>query len=352
MRKSKFALHFLILLIIAVMAACRKDEPLPCNKTEEFCCENFPDEWADAYITWFSESRFQYKAPYFNPNNPNEFVYWFRDRELGIRQVIKYNMLTQQKIVLVDNFKLEGQPKWSRKGWIALPRASGYVDHIFVVKDNGDSLLQFTTHTANHYPVWNSSGEKLYWAHSPVLGVPYFFLVQNLYGGSVDTLLRNGDNNGGYSGNNDISINNQLVSQTLIGNTPHLATADLNSSTLDFNSAVNLQKEFNYDFPSNSGLCWSADGHSIYFTILGGSKRGLFSINLITGKKKQIKCFCDTKRYEALSCSSDGKYLIAERVDSQLENDTTGNFTGRIIWSSFICLIDLKTLAETKLNLE
>lgn len=79
---------------------------------------------------------------------------------------------------------------------------------------------------------------------------------------------------------------------------------------------------------------------------------GLFKINTLTGKKERLICVCQSKFYNKISCSPDGKYLITERVDSQLEKDTIGNLTGKIIQSSTICLIDLVTLNESKLNLE
>ena len=62
--------------------------------------------------------------------------------------------------------------------------------------------------------------------------------------------------------------------------------------------------------------------------------------------------FCDTKRYETISCSADGKKLIGERVDSYLVKDNEGNATGRIMENSSIYLIDLETLEETKINLD
>lgn len=344
MRKSKLKLNFLILIIVAAMAACRKDEPLPCSKIDEYCCDDYPQMWS----SWFFESRFQFKSPCFNPNNSNEFIYYYNDWELGKRQLIKYNILTQQKAILADNFNIAPQPKWSSNGWIAFNRIMGGLsEHIFIVKDNGDSLRQFTINTSNLFPAWNSTGNKLYWAHSPVLGVPYFFLSQNLYGVNIDTLLYDGDAYQGYSFFNDISINDKLVAETIIDGQKQLAVADSIKKPLIFDKLfVNSE--------SLTGLSWSAQGESVYFSLMMGKSDidGLFKINTLTGKKERLLCVCQSKYYTNLSCSSDGKYLIAERVDSQLEKDTIGNLTGKIIQSSTISLIDLETLNETKLNLE
>lgn len=353
MRKANGqTLLFLSLLIIAALAACRKDEPLPCIKeSEKPCCDDFPDMWS----SWIWESRFQYKAPYFNPNNSNEFVFYYKDWDLDKHQLVKYNLLTHQKTVLANNVKIISQPKWNSKGWIAFDNEVDF--QIWKLKENGDSLFQSTSSTFNFFPAWSSSGNKLYWQYTPVRGVPYYFLRQELNGATVDTLMRLGDAYDGYTAYNDVSVNDWLVSEMVFAPSQniHIGYADLTTSGIIFKSVVNSTQIHTQGI---SGMCWSHDGQSIYTSIVGSTETlgpngmGLFNFNIATGAKKRILCFCDSKMYNHLSCSPDGKYLIAERVDLQLTYDPQGNLNLKIIRSSSISLIDLQTNIETQLNLE
>ncbi|MEX1001645.1 MAG: hypothetical protein WDZ35_05980 [Crocinitomicaceae bacterium] len=78
---------FLGFLVISAMVGCRKDSPVsddPINNPQDtaiidssICggeCEDFPQS---PELGWFYQSSGpQYKAPCFNPNNPNEFVFF------------------------------------------------------------------------------------------------------------------------------------------------------------------------------------------------------------------------------------------------------------------------------------
>lgn len=346
MRKSKISKSlFLFFTITLFLLACSKEESTPIESTRQIKnndCENFPD----FYSSSFSEGKFQYKAPYFNPNNPDEFVYFFKDNELGVFELMKYNIKTKEKVTITKvNNIIHGQPKWSVKGLITWTSAPSYVEHIFIIKDNGDSLTQVSSALSNLYPVWSSDGSSLYWQHSPVLGHPYYFLKQDLSNNEKpDTILRVGDLNSGYAAISDISINNQIICQTYIDNNNYIGVGDMNKSPLFLDGIINIIKEFNQDRPR--GLCWSSDGRSIYFSMLN-----LYHFDIVSKKLDPIIDFCDSKRYSIISTSSNGKYLIGERIDSHLIFDLEGNATGEIEENSSIYLIDLESNIETKVNL-
>ncbi|WP_146194239.1 TolB-like translocation protein [Brumimicrobium oceani] len=336
-----------ILIALGTMA-CRKDKPVP-PVLESSDCKPFAKNLP--FQTYFTIDRPQFKAPHFNPNNSNEFIYHFRDYEQNLFQLIKYNIQTQQKTLITESGKIGGQPKWGSSGWIAYTHTPAYSEHIFIVKDNGDSLTQFTDNVHNLYPVWNETGDELYWAYSPNLGIPYYFLSQNLNTLIPDTLSESGDVYNGYLRYNAISFNNKLLSLVHINNSnsPYLATASLDEESLSFTSIVNMNQAF--DYPSVSGLCWSNNEEYVYVSI-GYPDGGLYKIGVNNSNVELLIPFCDTKRYESISASPDGKYLIGERVDSHLELDNDSNPTGAIIENSSIYLIDLNTLEETKINLE
>lgn len=322
------------------MNSCRKDKVILTPSGEDGCYsfDNLPP------LTYFTNERFQYQTPFFDPNNNSELVYNYRDFDLDEYKLMKYNLQTGEKTVLAENVKIISQPKWSRKGWIAFDNVFNQNYQMWIVKSNGDSLAQFTINTANLFPVWDSNGDNLYWQHSPVLGIPSYFLKQELYGTISDTVINSGDPNMGWVTYSDVTDNNLLISKTIIGNQNHIGFTDLDSP--NFVSLVNLD---NLNLVGLEGLCWSNNSQTAYFTIYNN---GLFKLNISNGSFTKLIPFCYSKRYKSISCSSDGKRLIGERIDSYLVKDGDGNPTGQIMENSSIYIIDLETLKETKINLE
>jgi hypothetical protein len=342
MRVIKTIIYILITLLTM---ACHKDKPIPAFEETSDCkgfSKNLP------MTTYFTNDRVQYKAPHFNPNNSDEFVYHFRDYEQNKFQLVKYSIQTQQRTIIAESGEIYRQPKWSRNGWIAYTHRVNYVDHIYIVKENGDSLIQYTENVSNMYPAWSSMGSVLYWMHTPNLGVPYYFLKQKINTLTFDTLSKYGDAHNGYIRYNTISKSNHLLSLALINNNPHIAVASLDEEIFSFSSIANMNQVF--DYPIVSGLCWSHDEEYVYATI-GFQDNGLYKIGVNTSSCELLISFCDTKRYESISASSDGKYLVGERVDSYLQLDGESNPTGEIVENSSIYLINLQTLEETKIDL-
>lgn len=115
----------------------------------------FPLPTGTGYDFIFDSVRYQ--SPYFNPNNPDEFVC------LEDGTLIKYSISQNKKTVLfIPTSEISFQPKWSRKGYIAF----NTLDHnIWVLKDSGDSLRQITNVmgdiSVNYYGEFNFSGDSL-----------------------------------------------------------------------------------------------------------------------------------------------------------------------------------------------
>jgi len=302
-------------------------------------CLDFPDEPAPA-ISWFSSERFQYKAPCFNPNNKNEFVYNYFDFELNDYKLMKYNLVTKEKTELSNDARIISQPKWSNAGWVAFDNVLDY--QIWIVKDNGDSLTQITHSTSNLFPVWETSGADLIWQHSPVLGIPYYLLRQSVRETLIDTLMRDGDGNLGYAGYSDVSVDNLLLTNTFIENESHLAYSSVEN--ISFTSVFNIHEAFSTDFIR--GLTWSNNSQEAYFLF-----DGLYKLEVNSGSFNKILDFCATKSYSKVSCSPDGTHLLGERIDRHRVYDADGNFTGQTVENSSIYQIDLATMVETKVEL-
>jgi len=323
-------LFFIILINIGTLA-CRKDKPIVISD-----CYDFQEELPP--ITYFSSIGQQYKLPTFNPNNSNEFICYDKDLKNNTNKLIKYNISTGIKTILAQNIKLISQPKWSKKDWIAFDNSLDY--QIWIVKDNGDSLKQFTTNTTNLYPAWDNTGLNLLWQYAPVLASsPSFLVSKNVYNTLIDTIIQDDNINYGVSIKNNISKNNVLLAKTLIENKPHIAYTFIDN--ISFESVLNLEQE---GFLSITGLTWSNNSEKAYF-----SHSGLFVLDIITKKYTLLMDYCQSKSYRNISCSSDGKYIIGERMDSYVQKNSEGKSTGEIVQNSSIYLINLETMQETKI---
>lgn len=322
-----------------VFNSCKKD------KTCEFLddCDNqvVCDDFPDMHYSIFSETEKQYKAPHFNPNNPDEFVYFFRDNTLNLSQLIKYNLNTQQKTVLIDGISIFEQPKWSKTGWIAVSSAH----QIFIVRENGEDLTQVTSDLANLSPFWNSTGDELYWTYSPSLGSQYSVLRLNWSAMIIDTVS-----------NLPILNNSDMLDYKVL----HITTFEYNGQPYYgyFNSSITPFSlgNFNIVGPCNlasmEGICWHPSGQKFYVAHThSGKNSGLYSVSM-SGITTRLKKNCDTRRHIFISCSADGKKLIAERVDSEVMRYQNGNPTGQILLTSRISLIDTQTLEEIILDLD
>jgi len=331
---------FYILLSGLFLNSCQKNIPKPIKVNTEECIELDFDLGGGLWITTLGKDRFQYKKPQFNPNNNDEFIYVYNDLELFEKQLIKYNLKTLTKTVLVDNARLVTQPKWSRKGWVAFDNVITYKTSI--LKDNGDSLTDFATNAASIYTAWDATGSNLYYQHTPALGVPYYLFKQNLETKIIDTILFPYDEHSGYAVFNDISIDNKIISVVGINNQKHIGVTNLDD--FSFKSLINLEA----DSLRAEGLCWS---NTSDFAYLSAYLDGLYRIDISTGEYELLLEYCSSKQYKNISCSPDGTKIIAERIDSYVDKDVNGNITGKIVQNSSIYIFDLLTLTETKINL-
>lgn len=117
-------------------------------------CGNLPDLNELGYIT--VRDSVMYYAPFFNPNNENEFVYIEWNESDGINKLFTYNMSNGAKTYLTDNVDL--YPQWNSKNWIVFNR---YTTQIWKIKSNGDSLTMLFNTGTNLNLVISPDGQKI-----------------------------------------------------------------------------------------------------------------------------------------------------------------------------------------------
>jgi hypothetical protein len=339
--KTKF---LIILFIVFIISACKKDKITTgghdvTDKNE--CDYNAPDI---GFAVIYSD-HYQYKSPHFNPNNPNEFVYYYTDNINKLYQLVKYNMISKKKLVLVDNVKIISQPKWSKKGWIAFDK----LDHnIWKVKDDGSNLTKVTNNNSNLWPVWNSTGDYLIWRYAETSTTNRHTLKLSLNQIIPDTIYNGGLN---YVYDN-ISEDDKLFHRDVINNIPHLGYFDLQSSNFllkeNFVGVINCDEQGGEG--ALNGVTWGKTGNSkeVYFT---NYFDGLYKIDIEKRSLKKLIDFCETKSYSLISASSNGKYLIGERTNRYFNYDRNSGKPIGEYRNSSIYLIDLNTLEEIKVEL-
>lgn len=338
MLKKNIFLIGSIILLTTILYSCNKDK-VAINGN----CFEISDL---ASISYTIQQGAQYKFPTYNPKNKNEIIFNYCDQTNNEFNLVKYDVITGIKTILAQNVFLASKPSWSIKGWIAFDNI--LQNHqIYIIKENGDSIKQFTNEKANLFPIWDANGENLYWQHSETLSHPYFFLQKGLNSSITDTVIRNTDSNSGLASYNAVSNENILLTNTLINNEIHLAFSSLNS--LNMSSVFNVWNKFSTDYIR--GLTWSNNNKLAYFSVFNGkSNSGLFTVEVNSGKLTKLLDFCYGKKYTEIDCSPDGSKLICERIDSYLQKNSNGENTGAIIEKSYLYIVDLKTLKETKID--
>lgn len=293
-----FIIAWFILLLLT-FNACKHGYVSP----DDSRCKKFPKEKGNSYggpILW--DGIIAYKAPYFNPNNGNEFVYIIHNYETEKYQLAVFDIAKGEKRILIHDFNISYQPKWSKKNWIAFSSP----DHqIRIIKPNGDSLRQITSDNSNRYPEWNSEGTQLIFHNSDNSDNAFYVLSFDMKNNKIDTLIKNH-----YVWLTNISDNNKVISLG-INNFEESNLSDLTLWTTLTNDEIT-------GFSQISNITWDKNNTDIYFSTY---KEGLFRFNTISKKMKKIGCGCDTERYEAISASPDGKKLIVDWVGGVLDKN-------------------------------
>jgi hypothetical protein len=337
--------NFLIILSITFLfSSCKKDKMVSENISPKNDCMDFIVREGPSIDVIYHDT-FQFKKPHFNPNNPNEFVYYYIDYESKKHQLLKYNILTKEKLMLADNVKIISHPKWSKKGWIAFDNLDY---NIWKVKDDGSNLTKVTNNTTNLYPVWDASGERLIYQYAKVLASHPTYILSVNSDNDTDTL------GNVFLGSSEISDNNRFLrAQGIAGASVEFGYFDINKN-LPFETFYKIfEAETNNTHHGNKlGRCWGHDNQIFYYTNSGDSNynRGLFLVYDSNRYKKLID-FCETKEYSHISASSDGKYLVGERIDRYYNSDENSGKPIGVYENSSIYLIDLNTLEEIKVEL-
>lgn len=344
-------------IVAVLMSSCRKDDPInppiddPSDTTQDTPLHqklNITDISLEDTSShdlsgdgdggnWVVyESDLQFSAPSINPNNENEFIYEFEDKQSGIKQLIKYNILNGSKTVLLNNYSSMTSAVW---GVNKIAFCPNYM--LSIIENDGSNQTHIFTQMHNIFPAWDAAGENVYWQHAPILSSVLYLVKKNLQTGVLDTLAYSNGQNYGYAGYIDISTTNKLICETLINGSPFIGYSSLDS--IKFQGLVDTDHN---DMQSLTDICWHPNGEDFYFTVANGEGAGLFKMNINNpGEATKLISYCTSKHYVKIDCDPTGQYLIGERKVNYVQNNK--NYSDSKIYK-----INLNTLEETKIDLE
>ena len=312
-------------LLITMVQSCRKDktepivEPNPIDTTSidsSLICDDFPESPQIGF--YYYSTGAQYKAPSFNPNNSDEFVY-LRTGVIGT-ELVKYSISQQSETVLTNSVSIITQPQWGEQGWIVFTVLGNTIWKIY---EDGSGLEQITDFESFR-PSFDKSGNN--------------FICMG--GGS--------DVSAGYRPIFDLTGNISdsvfmAYDQIIIGY-PYVSTENF------YKKGYFAFADHAYSNPIRIGIC-SYDGSSITelsswlydkqmldvtanstYIYISTFWKDMVKINLTNPSYEIFKTGCQTKYYNHIDMSADGTKIIAQVVLSTPTNENSAIDEQNEIW--------------------
>ena len=307
--KTMKTINIFLLISLCLLSSCFDDEinPLFGNFTGKDNCG-----WTGFN---FVEDLNCFSRPCFNPNNPDEFVCIqeiFNDTNSNFNDsqtIVKFNLKTKEKTVLAKVSSFYSQIDWSSIGWIAY----GDNGNIYIIKDDGSEKRKINPVFAHPACRFNEEGTKLIFRRRIDLSAsdkqrnPGLLLLRRMYiidlsGNIIDTLCIDGTKD--YCGT--FGIHDWR-------NTGFVSTYGKDGKTgIEFRNESGVLTSVIYDkrdddkYPKD--IEWNGKTDDVTYSV---SNTGLMQI--ISGKIRVIRHYCDKVNYGYFSVSPDGEKIIAEK---------------------------------------
>jgi hypothetical protein len=291
----------LVIILFIGLTSCEKDNQF--NAIESHCpacdsCANFIKDTLGGISREGIELLNERKAPCFNPLNADEFVFVKEQDSSRKTSLVKYNMKTHMETILLDNIFINGQPKWGRNGWIAFV----YGSQLCLVKAEGKEVKKLSPFASIQYTEWKNDSiiACQFYANQ---SNRYYYGEWNIISGKLDTAINKYFNFGvinslgekayvEYSGTPNITIENKDAAKKLMNN-----TADGKNEIVS--------------------IAWHPNNQDIFYSKV---VNGIYKISKNPTSESLIKKGCNSRSYNLLSISNDGKKLLVERINATLEN--------------------------------
>ncbi len=292
----------IILIIVCSLVACEKDKPIS-KVNDAYCpacdsCANFIKDTLGGIPRDAFELFNEQKAPCYNPLDANEFVFIKEQDSSRKSSLVKYNMFTHKETNLLENIIINGQPKWGNNGWITF--INNY--QICIIKADGSGFKRLTSFPYFQFPDWKNDS-IIACLFTKNLSYPNYYGELNIVSGKLDTLRNKYFNLGVMN-----KLNEKAYTQ--YKGEPNI-TIEKKDTTIKLS---NIEYDGKNEIVS---ISWHNNDQDIYFSKV---VNGIYKINKNSYVESLIKKGCNSRSYNLLSVSPDGKKIIVERVDATLEN--------------------------------
>lgn len=305
----RYWIYSIIITFILLTIGCEKDKM---NIKEQ--CEELEALVDMQGMPLFYQVYPSYGVPCFNPNNPDEIIFFYAKENAGPpHKLVKYNLSSKEYQTIYEG-QFGIRPRWSKKGWILLSLWNELGNdgfNIWKIKENGDSLTQLTT-TGNCFaPEWNKNGDKFIYQFANVFPDPVF-ITADVNGVAIDTFLVG--TNGGGSWQHD-----SLFSYTDIYG---LYLGDLSKDSAELLFEVESPNSI-----SKGGTEWVDDSNIIWSHL-----DGIYITNIHSEETTRIIGSCNSEYYQLPTYSPQIDKVVFQRVDRVKTDNEIGNlFTGLYI---------------------
>jgi hypothetical protein len=301
-------LKILFLIIPTLFFSCKKEQKgiiknmifnidSNCTDTEISTLDEPPQGFSFHFDSNFVS------MPFFNPNDPSEFIYY---NQYSTNNIYIYNRATNTKKFLTTAI-LKFPPKWGKNNWVLLD--NGVINKI---KINGDSLQELSI---GYNPEWNHNSTKIAyhttnWNIGKNIGVIYDFESN-----SKDTLpfmL-----NGGKCWQNQ---SNKMVFYSSEETMKGFVLIDMNTQTRTLLNKID----------SPTPPCWINENEFVFCL-----NQYLWVFNTITHESKAITKLCSNEHVSYLSYSPISKELLAAVDHWKAEDAVTIFVSSKIMILNF-----------------
>lgn len=319
--KKEILLISITILIGVVFFSCKKENvksPISdtiLNSEVDTCtCVNLPNK---DYTYLYSSNLIS--SPLFNPNNDNEIL--FINSSNGVKNLVKYNLLTKNKTVIFEG-QIFGIPTWSKNNWIVFAR--GYTG-LCRIRPDGTNLSVIVSDGNQFHPKFNQSGNKLLTYHAFTHQGQYPAKIWNIDGKLLDSM------------NYHVNLNSAWNNQSNIAFRKDDKIFIVNPETKEI--LATHETFLGEGYPNYShGFSWINENEAILEHGFDVKK-----LNVWTGELTHLFCGCNSRKYLDPTMNESGTKAISNKIIYQ---ETDDPFTLQVISTISIYDFENDTLID------
>ncbi len=291
-----FKIFGVLFCILIFLSGCRKDPSIPIQNGNNNCKELPTTPQSGWNFTTRNPNLNCLKSQY-DPVS-SEKIYYLSDDTTNRYLLSSLSRNINSKI-FIDS-KIISYPILNKNGWITFSKTDF---NIYKIKSTGDSLVKLTTNGISMNPVWDMTGNYIYFNDANNLSV-YRMTKTGIL---IDTLK---------------NINSQLVVHDSLF--AYLLNGGNSQSLYIKNSFTNATKLIETNTIKNSddiifGFFFDSQNSSLYYYDL----KGLYKVNIANLTKTKIINSCPTERRLHYTISYVTNKIMATQISTKQINSST-----------------------------